>query len=45
MKVSMEIKESHGLADQTCICQRGGEEGGWTVSLKLVDANYCIWSG
>jgi len=22
-----------------------GEEVGWTGSLRLVDANYCIWSG
>ena len=23
----------------------GGEAMGWTGSLGLVDANYCIWSG
>ena len=24
---------------------RKGEGVGWTESLELVDANYCIWSG
>ena len=35
-------KETHGLGEQTCGCQGGGEMG-WTGSLGLTDANYCIW--
>ena len=23
----------------------GGEEVGWTGSLGLIDANYCLWTG
>ena len=37
-------KETHG-PEQTCGCQGGGAGGGWTGSLGLIDANYCIWSG
>ena len=35
-------KEMHGLGEQTCGCQWGGEGMGWTGSLGLTDANYCI---
>ena len=38
-------KETHGLGEQTYGCQEGGEGAGWTGSLGLIDANYCIWSG
>ena len=38
-------KETHELGEQTCGCQGGGEGVGWTGSLGLIDANYCIWSG
>ena len=35
----------HRHGEQTCGCQGGGEGVGWTGSLGLIDANYCIWSG
>ena len=35
-------KETHGLGEQTCSCQRWGVGG--TGSLGLIDANYCVWS-
>ena len=38
-------KETHGLGEETCGCQGEGEGVGWTGSLGLIDANYCIWSG
>ena len=31
------------IRDQTCGFQ-GGEGVGWTESLGLGDANYCIWN-
>ena len=41
----VEQKQTHGHREQTCGCQvgGGGEEMGWTGSLGLVEANYCIW--
>ena len=46
MKLSTEKKQTHGLGEQTCGCQREGEGVRWTGSLGLlVDANCCIWSG
>ena len=30
--------------EQTCGCQGGGRVG-WTGTLGLIDANYCIWNG
>ena len=36
-------KETHRLGEQTCGCQREREGVGWTGSLGLIDANYCIW--
>ena len=41
INLSTEKKKTHGHGEQTCGCQGGGS--GWTVSLGLVDANYCIW--
>ena len=42
MNLSTEKKQTHGYGEQTCGCQ--GEGVGWTGSLGLVAANYCIWS-
>ena len=42
MNLSTEKKQTHGHGEQICGCQWEG--GGWTGSLGLVDANYCIWS-
>ena len=38
-------KETHGLGEQICGCQGEDEGVGWTGSLELIDANYCIWNG
>ena len=38
-------KETHGLGEESCGCQGGGEGVEWTGILGLTDANYCIWSG
>ena len=38
-------KETHGLGKKTCDFQGGGKGMGWTGSLRLIDANYCIWNG
>ena len=45
MNLSTEKKQTHGHGEQNYSCQGEGEGVGWTVSLGLVDANYCIWSG
>ena len=45
MNLSTEKKQTQGLGEQTGASQGGGERGGWTGCLGLVDANYCIWSG
>ena len=42
MNLSTEKTQTHGLEEQTCSCQGGGEGVGWTGSLELVDANYSI---
>ena len=42
MNLSTEKKQTHGLGEETYGCQ---EEGGGTGSLRLVEVNYCIWSG
>ena len=42
MNPSIKQKQTHGQEEQTCGCQGGGEEEGWTGSLGLVDANYYI---
>ena len=39
-------KETHGIVEQTSGFQGVGGEGvGWTGSLVLIDARYCIWNG
>ena len=45
MNLSTEKKQTRGHGEQTCGCQEGGGGVGWTGSLGLLDANYCIWSG
>ena len=42
MNLSTEKKQIHGLGKQICGYQGGM---GWTGSLGLLDANYCIWNG
>ena len=44
MNLSTEKKQTQRHGEQTCGCQMGGGMG-WTESLGLVDANYCIWGG
>jgi len=38
-------KETYGLGEQTCVCQRGGGGSGMDLNLGLIDANYCIGNG
>ena len=38
-------KETHGLGEHTVVAKGEGEGVGWTGSLELIDANYCLWSG
>ena len=38
-------KQTHGLENTPVVPMGEGEGVGWTGSLGLVDANYCIWSG
>ena len=49
MNLASEKKKTHGCGEQIFGCWAGGGGGrvgvGWTGSLRLVDANYCIWSG
>ena len=45
MKLPTKKKQIHGLGEQTWGCQGSGEGVGWTGSLGLIDANYCMWSG
>ena len=33
------------MENRLVVAKGDGEEVGWTGSLELVDANYCIWSG
>ena len=33
------------MEDRLVLAKREGEGVGWTGSLGLVDANYCIWNG
>ena len=44
MNLSTEKKQPHGHGEQTYACEGEGEGMGWTGSLGLADANYCIWS-
>ena len=45
MNLSTEKKQTHGHGEQTCGFKGEGEGVGWTGSLGLVDAKYCIWNG
>ena len=40
--LSTKQKQTHRHREQTCGYQRGEEGVGWTGSLGLVDANFCI---
>ena len=43
LNLSTEKQQTHGQEEQTRGCRVGGGEGvGWTGSLGLTDANYCI---
>ena len=44
MNLSIEKKQTHGHGEETCSCQGEGGGVGGTGSLRLVDANYCIWN-
>ena len=38
-------EETHGLENGLMVVKGDGEVVGWTGSLGLIDANYCIRSG
>ena len=38
-------KKLMDLENRTVVAKGKGEGVGWTGSLRLIDANYCIWSG
>ena len=44
-QMNLSTEKKLGLGEQTCDCQGGGEEVGWTGTVGLIDVNYCIWSG
>ena len=44
MNLSTE-KKLMDLDNRLLVAEGEGEGVGWTGSLGLVDANYCIWSG
>ena len=44
MNLSIE-KKLMDLEKRLVVAKGEGEGVGWTRSLGLVDANYCIWSG
>ena len=44
MNLSTE-KKLMDLENRTVVAKGEGEGFGWTGSLGLKDANYCIWSG
>ena len=44
MNVSTE-KKLMDLENSLVVAKREGERGGWTGSLGLIAANYCIWNG
>ena len=44
MKLSTE-KKMMDLENRLVVAKGEGEGVGWTGSLGLIDANYCIWSG
>ena len=33
------------LENRLIVAKREGKGGGWTGSLGLIDANYCLWNG
>ena len=43
MNLSTRWKLTHRHREQTCLPSGAGEEG-WTGSLGLVDASYCIYT-
>ena len=46
MHISTKQKQTHKHKEETCVCQGEGEmREGWTGSLGLADANYCIENG
>ena len=38
-------KELKDLENRLVVAKGEGEGEGWTGSLGLIDANYCIWNG
>ena len=36
-------KKFMGLENSVVVAKGEGEEVGWTGSLGLIDANYCLW--
>ena len=38
-------KKLKDLENRLVVTKEEGERVGWTGSLGLIDANYCIWSG
>ena len=44
MKLSTE-KKLMDLENRLVVAKEEMERVGWTGSLGLIDANYCIWSG
>ena len=45
MNLYTEKKQYHDMENKFVVAKGEGEEVGWTGSLGLVDANFCIWSG
>ena len=43
MNLSTE-KKLMDLENRLVVAQAEGEGMGWTGSLELIDANYCLWS-
>ena len=44
MKLSTE-KKLMDFENRLVVTKREGEGVGWTGSLELIDANYCLWNG
>ena len=38
-------KETRGLENRFVVAKEEGEGVGWTGSLGLIDADYCLWNG
>ena len=45
MNPPTEQKKLMDVENRLAVAKGDGEGVGWTGSLGLVDANYCIWSG